>query len=148
MNEHRIDVRRLRDVDDDLAAQLSAQFDDFPWDGEQGPAFLANPDNLLVGAFWEGRLCGFATAHRLQRMDRRRAEVLLYEIGVEEAFQRRGLGRAIVEEVKRWAVEVGADEVWVLTEASNGPAMAQYAATGGVADPTGTTLFVFKVGAV
>jgi GNAT superfamily N-acetyltransferase len=78
----------------------------------------------------------------LQRFDRRGAEVLLYEIGVEEPFQRRGVGRALVEEAKRWAAELAADELWVLTEDDNVPARALYAATGG-REETGLTMFVY-----
>ncbi len=66
--------------------------------------------------------------------------MLLYEIGVEEPFQRRGVGRALVEEAKRWAAEVGADELWVLTEDDNAPARALYAATGG-REETGLVMF-------
>ena len=66
--------------------------------------------------------------------------MLLYEIGVEEPFQRRGVGRALIEEAKRWAVEVGADELWVLTEDDNVPARALYAATGG-REELGITMF-------
>ena len=111
------------------------------WPGtEQGQRFLAHPDTLLLVARWDGEACGFLSAYRLQRFDRRRAEVLLYEIGVEEPFQRRGVGRALVEEAKRWAVEVGADELWVLTEDDNVPARALYAATGGREEP-GFTMF-------
>jgi GNAT superfamily N-acetyltransferase len=75
-------------------------------------------------------------------LDRRGAEVLLYEIGVEEPFQRRGVGRALVEEAKRWAAELAADELWVLTEDDNVPARALYAATGG-REETGFTMFVY-----
>jgi ribosomal protein S18 acetylase RimI-like enzyme len=70
--------------------------------------------------------------------------VLLYEIGVEEPFQRRGVGRALVEEAKRWATEVGADELWVLTEDDNTPARALYAATGG-REETGFTMFDYDL---
>jgi GNAT superfamily N-acetyltransferase len=125
-------IRRETSVDTTLAAELDAMFDEgVAWDTEQGERFLAHPDTLLLVARWDGEACGFLTAYRLQRFDRRRAEVLLYEIGVQEPFQRRGIGRALVEEAKRWAVEVGADELWVLTEEGNAPARALYTATGG-----------------
>ena len=134
-------VRRESTVDAVLAAELDALFDaDVSWDAEQGPRFLAHPDTLLLVARWDGAVCGFLSAYRLQRFDRRGAEVLLYEIGVEEPFQRRGVGRALVEEAKRWAVEVGADELWVLTEDDNAPARTLYAATGG-REETGLVMF-------
>lgn len=140
-------IERLAEVDDALAAQLNAQFDEgMTWDLEQGRLFLRNPDNLLEVAWWEGDLCGFVSAHRLQRFDARRAEVLLYEIGVDERFQRRGVGRALIAEVVRWAEEIGVDEVWVLTNRSNTAAMALYRAAGGEEDEPDVTLFTFRVG--
>jgi ribosomal protein S18 acetylase RimI-like enzyme len=136
-------VRRVTTVDVALAAELDAMFDEgVSWDAEQGQRFLAHPDTLLLVARWDGEACGFLSAYRLQRIDRRSAEVLLYEIGVEEPFQRRGVGRALVEEAKRWAAELAADELWVLTEDDNVPARALYAATGG-REETGLTMFVY-----
>jgi ribosomal protein S18 acetylase RimI-like enzyme len=136
-------VRRVTTVDVALAAELDAMFDEgVSWDAEQGQRFLAHPDTLLLVARWNGEACGFLSAYRLPRFDRRRAEVLLYEIGVEEPFQHRGVGRALVEEAKRWAAAVGADELWVLTEDDNTPARALYAATGG-REVTGLTMFTY-----
>ena len=125
-------VQRVTSVDPVLATELNALFDEgMDWDPEQGECFLVHPDTLLLVARWDGEACGFLSAYRLQRFDRRGAEVLLYEIGVQEPFQRRGVGRALVEEAKRWAADVGAGELWVLTEEDNVPACALYAATGG-----------------
>jgi ribosomal protein S18 acetylase RimI-like enzyme len=140
-------IERLANVDAAQIAGLNALFDEgTEWDAEQGQMFLRNPDNLFLLARWEGELCGFLTAHRLQRFDRRKAEVLLYEIGVEESYQRRGVGTALINEVKRWAEEVGADEIWVLTEASNSAGMGFYESTGGEPDAPGTTMFTYQVG--
>jgi ribosomal protein S18 acetylase RimI-like enzyme len=139
-------VRRETSVDAFLAAELDAMFDEgISWDAEQGRRFLAHPDTLLLVARWHGEACGFLTAYRLQRFDRRGAEVLLYEIGVLEPFQRRGVGRALVEEAKRWAVDMGADELWVMTEDDNVPARALYAATGG-REESNLTMFDYGLG--
>ena len=138
-------VRRETAVDAALAVELDALFDPgVTWDVEQGERFLAHPDTLLLVARWDGTACGFLSAYRLPRFDRRRAEVLLYEIGVDEQFQRRGAGRALIEEAKRWAAEVGAEELWVLTEDDNAPARALYAATGG-REESGFTMFDYRL---
>src|SRR4051812_28498161 len=92
-------VLRVTAVDVVLAAELDAIFDEgMSWDDEQGQRFLAHPDTLLLVARWNGKACGVLSAYRLQRFDLRRAEVLLYEIDVEESFKRRGVGRALIEE--------------------------------------------------
>src|SRR5215207_11646772 len=142
-SQGRLTVRREISVDVQFAAERDALFDEgMSWNAEQGQHFLAHPDTLLLVARWNGEVCGFLFAYRLPRFDRRRAEVLLYEIGVQEPFQRRGVGRALVEEAKRWAAEVGAGELWALTENDNAPARALYAATGG-REETGLTMFKY-----
>jgi ribosomal protein S18 acetylase RimI-like enzyme len=115
------------------------------WDEEQGKTFLENSDNVLFLAFWGGELVGFLTGHRLQRFDKRKAEILLYEIGVHENFQRKGIGKALMEKVKNWGKEVGADEVWVLTNKSNVAANALYQSSGGMTESPDETMYVFKL---
>jgi hypothetical protein len=86
-------VRRESTVDVVLAAELDALFDEgMSWDAEQGQRFLAHPDTLLLVARWDGEVSGFLYAYRLPRFDCRRAEVLLYEIGVQGRFS--GVGSA------------------------------------------------------
>lgn len=95
-------VRREAAVDTALAAQLDPLFDEgVAWDAVQGRRFLAHPDTLLLVARRDGEVCGFLSAYRLRRFDRRRAETLFDEIGVAVPVQRRGVGRALVEAAKR-----------------------------------------------
>jgi ribosomal protein S18 acetylase RimI-like enzyme len=115
------------------------------WDDQQGIRFLANKDNVLFIAYWDGVPAGFLTAYRLQRFDNRKAEVLLYEIGVSESFRRKGIAKTLIEEVKKWAIEVEADEVWVLTNKSNEAGMALYASGGGVTENDDEQMFVYKI---
>jgi GNAT superfamily N-acetyltransferase len=139
-------IERITSVYEALPAQLNPLLDEGDaWDAEQGQRYLASPDNALFLAFIDAVAVGFATAHRLQRFDRRKAEVLLYEIGVDEAWQRRGAARALIQAVLDWGRQTGADTLWVLTEDDNAAAMALYAATGGTADPPGTTLFAYPL---
>lgn len=144
-----MEIVRLTHVDANLAHALTSLFDKGKtWDDEQGRLFLSNPDNALFVARDKEILCGFATAHRLQRFDRRQAEVLLYEIGVDEACRRRGIGSGLIGAVNLWASQVGADEVWVLTERTNQAAMALYRVTGGQEDGPYTTMFTYDVQAL
>lgn len=141
-----IEVERVTQVGEMLAAGLNALFDEgMTWDKAHGRTFLANPDALLVVARWEGVVCGFLSAYRLPRFDGLGSEVQLYEIGTHEDFRRRGVATALIAEVKRWATEVGASNVWVLTEVENDPAQGLYAATGGVRDEPAVAMFTFPI---
>jgi GNAT superfamily N-acetyltransferase len=139
-----IRVERIITLDEDRLAQLNAMLAS-SWVLDEVRRFLADPDNLLLLASYDSQWCGALTGYRLQRLDQHRAGVLLYEVDVLEPFRRRGVGRALVEAIKAWAAEVGAFEVWVLTEQSNAPAKALYRSAGGVEDAETPALFVFPI---
>lgn len=148
MNTHtdNLKISRIKSVDDSFIQQLNELLDEgMVWDLEEGQKFLSNNDNALFVAFENDRAVGFLTAHRLQRFDKRKAEVLLYEIGVHEDFRKKGIGKSLIKAVKQWAREVGADEVWVLTYNSNEAAMALYKSEAGEEDAPGTRMFTYKI---
>jgi GNAT superfamily N-acetyltransferase len=141
-----MDIIRITSVNEKLVSQINSLLDSGTvWDLEEGKKFLSNLDNALFLAFWEEEAAGFLTAHRLQRFDKRKAEVILYEIGVGENFRQKGIGKALIEEVEKWAKEVGADEVWVLTNKSNIAANAMYKSAGGVTENPDEIMYVFKL---
>ena len=144
MAESKITVERMTHLDDADLAQLNDLFGS-EWVQDEADRFLADPDNLLLLATCDGQWCGALYGYRLQRLDWRRAGVLIYEVDVREPFRRRGAGRAMVEAIKAWAAKVGAFEVWVLTEQSNTPAKALYRSAGGEEDVETPALFVFPI---
>lgn len=146
MPEPSWELERITVIDESLLARLNRDWPDDPWVLEQAQAFVANPDNLLLLATTPDLICGIVIAHRLQRLDALRAEVLLYSIDVHEAMQRQGIGRALVDATTAWAQELGADNTWVLTERSNHVAMALYRAAGGTDDIPDVAMFTFTVG--
>jgi ribosomal protein S18 acetylase RimI-like enzyme len=132
LDNQSIRIELIKKVDAAFISQLNVLFDEgAEWDSQQGEKFLKDSNNALFVAFLENQVVGFLTANRLQRFDKRGAEVLLYEIGVREDARQKGIGKALINEVKLWAKEVGADEVWVLTNRSNAAAVALYQSMGG-----------------
>ena len=125
-------IELIKKVDAAFIDQLNGLFDEgTEWDLQEGAKFLKDSSNALFVAFLENQAVGFLTANRLQRFDNRGAEVLLYEIGVREDARQKGIGKALINEVKLWAKAAGADEVWVLTNKSNAAAVALYQSMGG-----------------
>src|SRR5260370_36047074 len=116
MTSSALSIKRITKIDPRTVEQINSVLDEGKaWDKEAGLRFLAGKGNALFLAYWNNKISGFLTAHRLQRFDERKAEILLYEIGVKEEFRTRGIGKALVEAVKAWGREFQADEVWVLT---------------------------------
>ncbi|MGD0611790.1 MAG: GNAT family N-acetyltransferase [Anaerolineales bacterium] len=147
-SKQQIHVELIKKVDTAFISQLNSLLDEgTEWDSRQGEKFLKDPSNALFVAFLENRAVGFLTANRLQRFDKRGAEVLLHEIGVNEDFRRRGIGKALIDEVKHWAKEAAADEVWVLTNRSNTAAVALCQSEGGTTESKtpDEVMFVFKL---
>lgn len=138
-----ISVHRVVTVDSVMISQINRLLDSGTvWDELQGKKFLANPDNALFLGLIDDQPVGFLTAHRLQRFDRRQAEVLLYEVGVLEPFRRKGVAKALIAELKTWTKKINADEIWVLTEQSNLPAVALYQSAGAQAPQAGDDLMM------
>ena len=61
-------------------------------------------------------------------------EMCLYELAVAEAFQRRGIGKALVNALREIARERDCYDMWVLTDADNDAALATYRSTGTTAE--------------
>ncbi len=138
-------ILRIKKTDQKLIDQINQLFDDKKWSEKEGNKFLADKNNLLLLAFEDEKPVGFLTAHRLQRFDNKKAEVLLYEIGVHPDYRRQGIGKSLINEVKKWAKEIEASEVWVLTEKTNPIAMKLYQSVGGIEESPGTVMYVYKI---
>ena len=139
-------IKRITNSDDIFISQINSLLDkDKKWDIKQGKKFLENLDNALFLAFQGKEAVGFIIAHRLQRFDKRQAGILLYKVNVNENFRRQGIGKALVEAVKNWGRETGADEVWVLTNKANIPANALYKSTNGTAKNSDDIMYTFKL---
>ncbi|OJV94041.1 MAG: hypothetical protein BGO39_06940 [Chloroflexi bacterium 54-19] len=134
----------MKEVSPAIVSQLDEILDE-PWEVAQGEKFLANPDNALFLAFVGERVAGFLTGYRLQRLDKNRAEVLLYEIEVREEFRRQGIGKKLIGALNAWAAETGAFQTWVLTYSDNTAAMALYKSMDGEEDPPGTRMFTYYI---
>jgi GNAT superfamily N-acetyltransferase len=128
-------VRRLG-LDD--AALLAAAADDV-FDEPVIPAlaaeFLADPRHHIVGAIADGRLIGFASGVHYLHPDKP-AQLFVNEVGVTEAWQRRGIGRRLMACLAAHAKGLGCTEAWVLTDDDNSAARALYTAAGGKGAPS------------
>lgn len=107
--------------------------------------FLQSETDHLLMAFVGGQAAGFLIAHELRRLDGLSAEMFLYEIGTDQQFQRRGVGRALVTALKALAKARGCRGLFVATNASNGAAMGLYEITGALRAAQDDVILEYKL---
>jgi ribosomal protein S18 acetylase RimI-like enzyme len=95
---------------------------------------LERDDFHVIVALENGIFVGGLTAYELKMFKRETTEMFLYEIEVAESHRQRGIGKALIEYLKKICKEKGIVEMFVGTEKDNLPARKLYSATGGEAD--------------
>jgi ribosomal protein S18 acetylase RimI-like enzyme len=97
--------------------------------------FLQQSNHHLCVAYEGSVAAGFVSGVEMTHPDKG-TEMFLYELGVEEAFRGRGIGRNLVAALAERAAEHGCYGMWVLTDRDNTAAMATYRAAGAEDDST------------
>jgi len=106
--------------------------------------FLSDQYVYLLAAYADEELAGFLVGYELNRLDTSRPMMTLYRIDVLPRFQKRGVGKRLVNELKRICRRKGVLKMFVITSESNQAAMALYSSTGGVRGAKDEVVFVYK----
>ena len=112
-------IRRLAPGDEEVVRRLAEH--------EPQTALLADDRTVFVAAFDGDDPVGFAFGYVLPRRHGKPTGMFVYELGVDEPYRRRGIGRRLMQELL-----AGREEAYVLTEPENEAANALYASLGGV----------------
>lgn len=86
----------------------------------------------------DGRPIGGLTAHELPMTRAETAELLIYDLAVQADQQRRGVGRALVQQPLAHSDAADIGEVWVPAENEDTHALEFYRRTGGAAQAVTT----------
>lgn len=123
-------IRRVTGVDGVMAA---GHLFDSPARPDPAARFLASPGHHLLVAYRDGDggevPVGMVTGVEMTHPDKG-TEMFLYELGVDGAYRRRGIGRALVTALAELARERGCYSMWVLSEPDDPAALATYRAAG------------------
>ena len=117
-------IRRLGPSDTSVLATLARDDGDFGMDEERGPqtplddaaarAHLDDPRVLHWAAFAGEAVVGFVFCLVLPMRKQPARELLLYDIGVREAWRRQGVGRRLIAAMTAWMAAEAVETAWVL----------------------------------
>jgi ribosomal protein S18 acetylase RimI-like enzyme len=123
-------IRRAASPDDVFAA---GHLFDAPPVPEATARFLAQEHSHLLIAYVDDQPAGFVSGVETTHPDKG-TEMFLYELSVDDAHLRRGIGTALVEALKALAAERGCYAMWTGTAAGDTAAQATYKKAGGSID--------------
>ena len=124
-----MEIVRLSTGDEDVVLSMGHLFDG-PAVVEHTRKFLADERHHLLVAREGDTVAGFVSGVEMTHPDKG-TEMFLYELGVDDAWQQRGFGSALVRALADVARERGCYGMWVLTDHDNVAALATYSGQGG-----------------
>ena len=122
-------IRRLGPGDEALIGEGGYLFDGPPIAAETA-RFLAGNDSFLWFALVEGKPAGFVSAVRMRHPDKQ-PSLFIDELGVDEAYRRRGIATALMETAVAEARALGCEAAWVAAEGDDELAIAFYESMSG-----------------
>ena len=93
-------------------------------------ALLAKPHFHAIVALHDGELAGGLAAYELEKFERERREIYVYDLAVAAAHRRRRVATGLLEELKRVARERQAWVVFVQADHGDDPAIRLYESLG------------------
>lgn len=129
MEKPGFEIVRLSQDNAELLSRVADDVFDKPVRADRLAAYLAEPGHLMLVAVSGGIVVGQVVgqcAAVVHRHPDKVTELYIDEVGVAPVFQRKGIGRALVERMLGIGRELGCGEAWVGTEPNNLPARGLY----------------------
>jgi aminoglycoside 3-N-acetyltransferase I len=111
----------FEDVDTYTGARPSADYLERLLDSEHFLALAALKDGTVVGGL---------TAYELQKFERERSEIYIYDLAVAAAHRREGIATTLIEELKSIGATRGAYVIFVQADRGDSPAISLYTKLG------------------
>lgn len=129
-------LRRLGADDLALARGLNAMFgaafgEPDTYEGDPPSAaylaeLLAKNHVIALAALSDGEVVGGLFGYELDKLERARRELYIYDLAVAEPHRRRGIATALIERCREIAAERGAWVIFVQADYEDAPAVALY----------------------
>jgi aminoglycoside 3-N-acetyltransferase I len=119
-----------------LLAMFGEAFEDKPTYTARQPddaylaRLLASDTFVAVAATAGAQVVGGLAGYVLPKFEQARAELYLYDLAVDARFRRQGIATALIERLKRFAIERGVYVIFVQADLVDAPAIALYTKLG------------------
>ena len=123
-----MEIRRVSQFED---VKIAGHLFDTPPKEQATKRFLTEEGHHLLIAYLDGRPAGMISGVEMTHPDKG-TEMFVFELGVAEQFQGRGLGTALVTALTDLARERDCDHMWTVTDEHNQAALATWARSGGI----------------
>lgn len=134
----------LRPGDEELLQRAEAAFNQNAPSPSRCKMLLRDPSYVMVAALTDGNdVLGRIYGNVLHRYEA--TDLLLYEVDVIEAQQRKGVGRAMIDFLADLSAQRGYSEMWVLTDLDNEAGNALYKSAGGSLENSPANMYVFPI---
>lgn len=129
-----MDTWRIVRVEDPARIVANSDLFDAPVTSSGATDFLRRPGHLMfLAESGDGQGIGFVTGVEMRHPDKG-AEMFVYELGVEEEWQRKGVARALLHALRAEGLRRGCVAMCTGTESDNAAAIATYRSVGAVVD--------------
>ncbi len=136
----RFETRQLSADDIDLFRQLLATFgrafeDTDTYEGAQPrraylKGLLSGNQFIALAALDGDRVIGGLAAYELKKFEQERSELYIYDLAVDEANRRQGVATALIEHLKKIAVNRGVYVIFVQADLGDDSAISLYTKLG------------------
>ncbi len=126
-------IKKLENIEElkELVATFSLAFEsEYNTTDSYLSPMLENTSCIILGAVAEGRIVGGLVAFEMTPIHGTK-ELYIYDIAVHPEFQKRGLGKKLMEAIKEEARTQGVGAIFVEAESEDEGAVAFYRAIGG-----------------
>ena len=133
-------VHILGPADTDLFEQMLSMFGDAfddveTYDGARPShdylaGLLGRDTFIAVAAIADGAVVGGLAAYVLDKFERERCEIYIYDLAVAETHRRQGIATALIATLQKEATRRGAYVIFVQADHGDDPAIALYAKLG------------------
>jgi aminoglycoside 3-N-acetyltransferase I len=118
-------VRKLNTLFGDAFGEAETYGSDPPTDAYLG-ALLSREHVLVLVALAEEELLGGLVAYELEKFEKARREIYIYDLAVAAQHRRKGIATALIEHLRGIAATRGAWVIFVQADHGDDPAIALY----------------------